>query len=42
MPPLPTAVSPASDAFRANAARMQALTADIAEKATRKARAGQD
>jgi 3-methylcrotonyl-CoA carboxylase beta subunit len=33
MPPLPTAVSPASDAFRANAARMQALTADIAEKA---------
>ncbi len=33
MPPLPTSVSPSSDAFRANAARMKALTEDIAEKA---------
>ena len=33
MSPLPTAVSPASDTFRANAERMKALGADIAAKA---------
>ena len=33
MPPLSTMISPASDTFRANADRMRALVADIAEKA---------
>ncbi|MBK8458391.1 MAG: methylcrotonoyl-CoA carboxylase [Phyllobacteriaceae bacterium] len=33
MPPLPTAISPSSDTFRANAERMKALGADIAAKA---------
>ena len=33
MPPLSTMISPSSDGFRANAERMQALVADIAEKA---------
>src|SRR5690606_35879690 len=33
MPAIGSAVSPASDAFRANAKRMAALVADIAEKA---------
>ncbi|MFZ1680846.1 MAG: carboxyl transferase domain-containing protein [Rhizobiaceae bacterium] len=40
MPPFPTSISPSSDAFRVNAERMRALTAEIAEKAAQVARGG--
>ncbi len=42
MPPLPSSVSPASDAFRANAATMQALVDDLAAKAATIERGGSD
>jgi 3-methylcrotonyl-CoA carboxylase beta subunit len=42
MPPLASSISPASDTFRANAARMKALVADISAKAATVERGGSD
>src|SRR5918994_3533937 len=42
MPALASSISPASDAFRANAERMKALVADISAKAARVERGGSD
>jgi 3-methylcrotonyl-CoA carboxylase beta subunit len=42
MPALASSISPASDAFRANAERMKALVADISSKAHRVERGGSD
>ena len=42
MPALTSQISPSSEAFRANAARMKALVADIAEKAATVERGGSD
>ena len=42
MPPLTSHISPASDAFRANAERMRALVADISDKAATVERGGSD
>ncbi|MEW9806762.1 carboxyl transferase domain-containing protein [Mesorhizobium marinum] len=42
MPVIQSAISPASDAFRANAERMKALVADISAKATIVERGGSD
>ena len=42
MPVIQSAISPASDAFRANAERMKALVADISAKAATVERGGSD
>ncbi|RUW87936.1 hypothetical protein EOA30_35720, partial [Mesorhizobium sp. M8A.F.Ca.ET.059.01.1.1] len=42
MATLQTQISPSSETFRANAERMRALVADIAEKATAVERGGSD
>ena len=42
MPALASSISPASDAFRANAERMKALVADVSAKAARVERGGSD
>ncbi|RVA91110.1 methylcrotonoyl-CoA carboxylase, partial [Mesorhizobium sp. M7A.F.Ca.CA.004.02.1.1] len=42
MAPLQTQISPSSETFRANAERMRALVADIAEKAAAVERGGSE